>query len=79
MSLKGKTAIVGIGETPTDRLGRKPGEPRRGTPEFLSWAARLALEDAGLTKKDLDGQGLRTLGGRDNESLTPVGRHDAVQ
>ena len=61
MSLKGKTAVVGIGETPVDRLGRKPGEPRRGTPEFLSWAARLALEDAGLTKKDLDGQGLAAI------------------
>ncbi len=61
LSLKGKTAIVGIGETPTDRLGRKPGETRRGTPEFLSWAARLALADAGLTKKDLDGQGLAAI------------------
>jgi len=61
MSLKGKAAVVGIGETPTDRLGRKPGEPRRGTSEYLSWAARLALEDAGLTKKDLDGQGLAAI------------------
>lgn len=61
MSLKGKAAVVGIGETPVDRLGRKPGEPRRDTPEFLSWAARLALEDAGLTKKDLEGQGLASI------------------
>ena len=26
MSIRGKTAVVGIGETPTDRLGGKPGE-----------------------------------------------------
>jgi len=61
MSLKGRAAIVGIGETPVDRFGRKPGEPRKATPEYLSWAARLALEDAGLTKKDLDGQGLASI------------------
>src|SRR5262249_7738974 len=58
MSLRGKTAIIGIGETPTDRLGSKPGEPRKSTAEYLAWAARLAMEDAGLKKKDFDGQGL---------------------
>lgn len=58
MSLRGKAAIVGCGETPVDRLGRRPGEPRKTTPEYLAWAARLALEDAGLTKRDLEGQGL---------------------
>src|SRR5438067_5053868 len=58
MSIRGKTAIAGIGETPTDRLGSKSGEPRKSTAEYLAWAARLALEDAGLTKKDFDGQGL---------------------
>ncbi|HEY2988135.1 MAG TPA: thiolase family protein [Candidatus Binatia bacterium] len=61
MSLKGKAAIVGIGETPVDRLGGKPGEPRRSTAEYLSRAVRLALADAGLTKKDLDGQGLAAI------------------
>ncbi len=61
MSLKGKAAIVGYGETPVDRLGRKPGEPRKITSEYLAWAVRLALEDAGLTKKDLDGQGLAAI------------------
>lgn len=30
-------------------------------PEYLAWAARLAMEDAGLTKKDLDGQGLAAI------------------
>jgi len=61
MSLRGKAAIVGIGETPADRLGAKAGEPRKFTAEYLSWAVRLALEDAGLTKKDLDGQGLAAI------------------
>ena len=61
MSLRGKAAIVGIGETPVDRLGGKPGEPRKTTAEYLSWAVRLALEDAGLAKKDLDGQGLAAI------------------
>src|ERR1044071_561057 len=58
MSLRGKAAVVGIGETPVDRLGRKPGEPKKSTAEYLAWAARLAMEDAGLTKRDFDGQGL---------------------
>ncbi|OGQ66209.1 MAG: hypothetical protein A2W73_01590 [Deltaproteobacteria bacterium RIFCSPLOWO2_12_55_13] len=61
MSLRGKAAIVGIGETPADRLGGKPGEPRKITSQYLAWAVRLALEDAGLTKKDLDGQGLAAI------------------
>ncbi len=61
MSLRGKAVIIGIGETPVDRLGRKPGEPRKSTAEYLAWAARLALEDAGLTKKDLDRQGLAAI------------------
>ena len=58
MSIRGKAAIVGIGETPTDRLGAKPGETRRSSAQYLAWAMRLALEDAGLTLKDLNGQGL---------------------
>jgi acetyl-CoA acetyltransferase len=58
MSICGKAAIVGIGETPTDRLGSKPGEPRKSSAEYLSWAMRLALEDAGLSLGDLSGQGL---------------------
>src|SRR5262249_16778865 len=61
MSIRGKTAIVGIGETPTDRLGSKPGEPRKSTAEYLAWAARLAMEDAGLTKKDFDDPGLAAI------------------
>src|SRR2546421_12596551 len=61
MSIRGKTAIVGIGETPTDRLGSKTGEPRKSTAEYLAWAARLAMDDAGLTKKDFDDQGLAAI------------------
>jgi len=58
MSIRGKAAIVAIGETPTDRLGSKPGEPRTSSAEYLSWALQLALEDAGLSLRDLQGQGL---------------------
>ncbi len=58
MSIRGKAAIVGIGETPTDRLGSKPGEPRNSSAEYLSWALHLALENAGLSLKDFNGQGL---------------------
>ena len=47
-SLRGKVAIVGIGET---EVGRVPG---RSTLSFHAQAARLALEDAGLTKQDVD-------------------------
>jgi hypothetical protein len=47
MSIRGKTAIVGIGETPTDRLGSKPGEPRKSTAEYLAWAARLPWRTPG--------------------------------
>jgi len=61
MSIKGKAAIVGCGETPVDRQGQKPDEPGRSTAQYLSWAARLALEDAGLTLRDFDGQGLAAL------------------
>ena len=58
MSIRDKAAIVGIGETPTDRLGSKPGEPRKSSAEYISWSMRLALEDAGLSLKDFNGQGL---------------------
>src|SRR5262245_63303944 len=58
MTIRSKAAIVGIGETPTDRLGSKPGEPRKSSAEYISWAMHLALEDAGLSLKDFNGQGL---------------------
>src|SRR5439155_8984713 len=55
---RNKAAIVGIGETPTDRLGSKPGEPRKSSAEYISWAMQLAFEDAGVSLKDFQGQGL---------------------
>jgi len=58
MSIRNKAVVVGIGETPTDRLGSKPGEPRKSSAEYISWAMRLALADAGLSLKDFQGQGL---------------------
>ena len=58
MSFFNKAAIVAIGETPTDRLGSKPGEPRQSSAQYLSSALYLALEDSGLCLKDLQGQGL---------------------
>jgi acetyl-CoA acetyltransferase len=61
MSIRGKAAVVGIGETPVDRLGSKPGEPRTSMAQYLASAMRLALDDAGLGKRDLDGQGLAVI------------------
>ena len=49
MSLRGSVAIVGMGETPVGAL------PERGSTELSAEAARLALNDAGLTKADVDG------------------------
>ncbi len=50
MSLRGKAAIVGIGELPTQRIS--PGRSMYG---LCAEAARLAIEDAGLRKEDIDG------------------------
>jgi len=50
MSLRAKAAIVGIGELPTRR--EYPGRSVYG---LMADAARLAIEDAGLTKADIDG------------------------
>ena len=58
MSIRNKAAIVAIGETPTDRVGSKPGEPRKSSAEYLAWAMRLALADANLSLQDFQGQGL---------------------
>ena len=48
-SLKGKYAIVGIGYTPQ---GRVPG---RTALSFYVEACANAIEDAGLTREDIDG------------------------
>lgn len=56
MSMRGRTAIVGVGRTPYSRA--KPGEYIYTVDEYIAWAADLALTHAGMTKKDFDGQGL---------------------
>ncbi len=49
-------AIVGYGRTPYSRA--RPGEPLHTVDEYIAWAADLALQKAGLSKNDFDGQGL---------------------
>lgn len=49
-------AIVGYGRTPYSRP--KAGEAFITIDEYLAWAAELALERAGMSKADFDGQGL---------------------
>lgn len=50
MAVRGKAAIVGIGEVPTKRV-----RPDRTMYGLCAEAAQLALEDAGLTKADING------------------------
>jgi len=54
--MRGKVAVVGYGRTPYSRA--KQGERIYTIDEYLAWAAELALERAGMTKNDFDGQGL---------------------
>lgn len=54
--MRGKVAIVGYGRTPYSRA--KAGERIHTVDEYIAWAAELALERAGLSKNDFDGQGL---------------------
>jgi acetyl-CoA acetyltransferase len=54
--MRGKVAVVGCGRTPYSRA--KPGERIYTVDEYLAWAAELALERAGMSKNDFDGQGL---------------------
>jgi acetyl-CoA acetyltransferase len=49
-SLRGKAAIVGIGELKPER-----NRPGRSAISLLAEAAYLAIQDAGLTKGDIDG------------------------
>lgn len=51
-----EVAIVGYGRTPYSRA--RPGEVRYSIDEYITWAATLALERAGMSKADFDGQGL---------------------
>ena len=50
MTLRGKAAIVGIGEVPTRRT-----HPNRTLYGLNAEAARLAIEDARISKSDIDG------------------------
>jgi acetyl-CoA acetyltransferase len=50
MTMRGQTAIIGIGELPTQRT--YPGRSMYG---LCAEAARIAIADAGLTKADIDG------------------------
>lgn len=54
--MRGEVAIVGCGRTPYSRA--KPGEPSLNVDEYIAWAAELALNHAGMSKGDFDGQGL---------------------
>jgi acetyl-CoA acetyltransferase len=61
-NVPGEVAIVGIGETPFSRGRVDKGELRLTAEEYYAWAIELALRDAGLSKKDLDRQGLAVCG-----------------
>ena len=50
MTVRGKAAIVGIGEVPTKRVW-----PERTMYGLCAEASQLAIEDAGLTKADING------------------------
>lgn len=59
--LSKKIAVVGYGQTPFSRANETRGEQKLNTSQYMAWAAELALENASLTKKDLDDQGLATV------------------
>jgi acetyl-CoA acetyltransferase len=48
-------AVVGYGRTPYSRA--KAGERIYTVDEYIAWAADLALQKAGMSKSDFDGQG----------------------
>jgi acetyl-CoA acetyltransferase len=54
--MRGEVAIVGVARTPYSRP--KPGERIYTVDEYIALAAELALEQAGMSKNDFDGQGL---------------------
>ena len=54
--MRAEVAVVGYGRTPYSRA--KPGETIYTVDEYLAWAADLALQRAGMSKNDFDGQGL---------------------
>ncbi|MBK7060653.1 MAG: thiolase family protein [Rubrivivax sp.] len=54
--MRSEVAIVGFGRTPYSRA--RSGEPVLTVDEYIAWAADLALQKAGMSKNDFDGQGL---------------------
>ena len=54
--MRGEVAIVGVGRIAYSRS--KPGDRKYTVDEYIAWAADLALQDAGMSKSDFDGQGL---------------------
>ncbi|WP_174448590.1 thiolase family protein [Conexivisphaera calida] len=55
-------AIVGLGETPYSRARADKGEIVMSAEQYAAWATSLALEEAGLSLRDMDGQGLAVAG-----------------
>ena len=60
--MKNAFSVVGYGETPVSRARVDKGEQKLSVQEYFAWAAELALKDAGLEKKDFDGQGIGVTG-----------------
>src|SRR5271155_1620619 len=58
-------AIVGVAHTPTTRTHAE-GRTRQ---ELEAWAAKLAIEDAGLRRQDIDGA-VRALGMQESDSYS---------
>lgn len=56
--MEGRFAVVGYGETPVSRARADKGELKLSAQEYAAWAVESALHDAGLEKKDFDGQAL---------------------
>ncbi len=62
MSINDGFSIIGYGETPVSRARIDKGESKLSVQEYFAWAAELAIKDAGLEKKDLDGKGIGVTG-----------------
>lgn len=61
-TLARKFAIVGYGETEVSRARVDKGEKKLSVKEYLGMAVNLALEDAGIEKKELENQGFGVTG-----------------
>jgi acetyl-CoA acetyltransferase len=63
--LRDKFAVVGVAHTPTTRTHAE-GRTRQ---ELEAWAVKLAIEDAGLRRQDIDGA-VRALGMQESDSYS---------